>query len=241
MNDNTKFKKPNPFNHPLIQALLDIKRLLYSEGYELDNIDDILEELMDENNKLLRDRGSAIWDSHKFPDKSLKFIMSAIYDKCPQRFSLPLEEQALLGLMEHIQAQTSGGVVVKKGDFVKALKFTNTQRKNLQASLDHLTECGFLECIYRPPKGSKKPGVYKVNNNVSWIGNAEKTEISINVKNFDGKYKQTTETILLPNGKKMLCGTLSEVLPKQTSGEKKGIVAGNNNTNIGSELIKNSN
>ena len=147
MEDN-KRNNQNPYNNPLLQALLDVKRLLWDEGLDLDNIDDIIAEFQDKSNNDLRERANQIWQHHKFPEKSIKFMMSLIYDKCPERFSLPLEEQAILGLLERIQCQSTGGVIVKKGDFVNALNLTLTQRKKLQASLDHLTQLGFLTCIY---------------------------------------------------------------------------------------------
>ena len=150
--NNRNNNNQNPYNNPLLQALLDVKRLLWDEGLDLDNIDDIIAEFQDKSNNDLRERANQIWLHHQFPEKSIKFIMSLIYDKCPERFSLPLEEQAILGLLERIQCQGTGGVIVKKSDFVNVLNLTLTQRKKLQASLDHLTQLGFLTCIYRPPK-----------------------------------------------------------------------------------------
>ena len=164
----------------------------------------------------------------RFPEKSIKFMMSLIYDKCPERFSLPLEEQAILGLLERIQCQSTGGVIVKKGDFVNALNLTLTQRKKLQASLDHLTQLGFLTCIYRPPKGSKKPGIYTVNRGISWIGSSNDNAPALHIKDFTRTYNQTTETVILPDGKKMKCGTLSPYLPKQTPEQKNGVTADQN-------------
>ena len=227
MEDN-KRNNQNPYNNPLLQALLDVKRLLWDEGLDLDNIDDIIAEFQDKSNNDLRERANQIWQHHKFPEKSIKFMMSLIYDKCPERFSLPLEEQAILGLLERIQCQSTGGVIVKKGDFVNALNLTLTQRKKLQASLDHLTQLGFLTCIYRPPKGSKKPGIYTVNRGISWIGSSNDNAPALHIKDFTRTYNQTTETVILPDGKKMKCGTLSPYLPEQTPEQKNGVTADQN-------------
>lgn len=237
-----KLLKPNPYNHPLIQALLDIKRVLLAEGYDtLNDIDDILDEFMDEGNIELRERGNAIWQSHRYPDKSLKFIMSLTYDKCPERYALSLEEQAILGLMEHIQCQTTGGVIVKKKEFVDILNFTNTQRKRLQQNLDHLTECGFLKCIHKPIKGSKRPGIYLVNRKMSWIGCRDQTEspFSVNVPSFEKKYKQTSESVVLPDGKKLNCGTISEYIPTQPP-QKKGTATDQNDNSPAESAPKDS-
>ena len=53
MEDN-KRNNQNPYNNPLLQALLDVKRLLWDEGLDLDNIDDIIAEFQDKSNNDLR-------------------------------------------------------------------------------------------------------------------------------------------------------------------------------------------
>lgn len=204
--------KPNPYNNPITQALIDIKRVLWDLGITLTDIDDILEEM--NANEELRERASKLWLSHKFPDKSIKFIMSLIYDGCPERYELPVEEQAVLGLMERIQNQTNGAVAVYKTVFAKVLRLSDRQRKNLQRYLDHLTETGFLKCIYKPPKGSKKPGIYIVNRAVSWIGTSTDNVKDLKISN-PMAYKQIPETVILPDGKKIICGSLGEWLPEE--------------------------
>ena len=37
--------KPNPYNNPIAQALIDIKRVLWDLGITLTDIDDIIEEM----------------------------------------------------------------------------------------------------------------------------------------------------------------------------------------------------
>ena len=60
MEDN-KRNNQNPYNNPLLQALLDVKRLLWDEGLDLDNIDDIIAEFQDKSNNDLRERANQIW------------------------------------------------------------------------------------------------------------------------------------------------------------------------------------
>ena len=132
---------------------------------------------------------------------------------CPERYELPVEEQAILGLMERIQNQTSGAVAVYKTVFASVLHLNDRQRKSLQKYLDHLTEMCFLTCIYKPPRGSKKPGVYIVNRAVSWIGTGTDNAKGLKIKN-PGTYKQIPETVILPDGTKVICGTLGEI-PKK--------------------------
>ena len=86
-------KKPNQYNNPIVQALLDTKKLLWDEDIQLDNIDDIIEEF--ENNEHLRESATRLWTSHKIPDKSVRFIMSLVYNCCPERFELPRDEQLI--------------------------------------------------------------------------------------------------------------------------------------------------
>lgn len=207
-----KRKKPNPYNHPIAQALLDIKQVLWDLEIYLTDIDDIIEEI--NTNEEVRERALRLWLSHRFPEKSIRFIMTLIYDGCPERYELPIEEQAILGLMERIQNQTSGAVAVYKTVFASVLHLNDRQRKSLQKYLDHLTEMCFLTCIYKPPKGSKKPGVYIVNRAVSWIGTGTDNAKGLKIKN-PGTYKQIPETVILPDGTKVICGTLGEIPKKE--------------------------
>ena len=207
-----KQRKRNPYNHPIAQALLDIKQVLWDLEIYLTDIDDIVEEI--NTNEEVRERALKLWLSHKFPEKSIRFIMTLIYDGCPERYELPIEEQAILGLMERIQNQTSGAVAVYKTVFASVLHLNDRQRKSLQKSLDHLTEMCFLTCIYKPPRGSKKPGIYIVNRAVSWIGTGTDNAKGLKVKN-PGIYKQISETAILPDGTKVVCGTLGEIPKKE--------------------------
>ena len=75
MEDN-KRNNQNPYKNPLLQALLDVKRLLWDEGLDLDNIDDIIAEFQNKSNNDLRERANQIWQHHKFLEKSIKFMMS---------------------------------------------------------------------------------------------------------------------------------------------------------------------
>lgn len=207
-----KRKKSNPYNHPIAQALLDIKQVLWDLEIYLTDIDDIIEEI--NTNEEVRERALKLWLSHRFPEKSIRFIMTLIYDGCPERYELPIEEQAILGLMERIQNQTSGAVAVYKTVFASVLHLNDRQKKSLQKYLDHLTEMCFLTCIYKPPKGSKKPGVYIVNRAVSWIGTGTDNAKGLKIKN-PGTYKQIPETVILPDGTKVICGTLGEIPKKE--------------------------
>lgn len=106
-----------------------------------------------------------------------------------------------------IQDPRTGLVTVRKGVFADALHYTDTERKNMQKYLDDLTVKGFLQCIYR--QTNKKPGEYKVNQGVAWIGKQEKKELSkIHIPKFEAKYMIGKDTVIFADGTKMDSGTL---------------------------------
>lgn len=232
MAEKKRHKKQNQYNHPIAQALIDIKYVLWDMEICLTDIDDIIEEI--NTNEEVRVRALKLWLSHKFPEKSIKFIMTLIYDGCPERYELPIEEQAILGLMERLQNQTNGAVAVYKTVFASVLHLNDRQRKSLQKYLDHLTETGFLTCIYKPPKGSKKPGIYIVNRAISWIGTGTDNAKGLKISN-PKKYKQIPETVILPDGTKIVCGTLGQIPAEETQANKKEVSSDQDADPINSE------
>lgn len=200
-------KKPNPSNSSIIQALLDLKTALERCDMHLTDIDDILLECQKENS-VLQKTADQIQHSHKYPDKSIEFFQSLRYDQCPERFELTHQETVLLDLMERIQDPITGCVTVKKGTFAQALHYTDGERRNLQKYLDHLTELGFLTCIYR--QTNKKPGEYKINQSISWVGKRNKKKSHINIKGFTPQFSIGKATILADDGGKTDSRTLIE-------------------------------
>lgn len=201
-----KRQKPNLFNSSCLQALLDIQTAMERLGMGLTDIRDIIADFKEKDSEL-RETADQINHAHEYPDKSIGFFQSARYDKIQEFYELPRAEQILFVLMCSIQDPRTGLVTVRKGAFADALHYTDTERKNMQRYLDDLTVKGFLQCIYR--QTNKKPGEYKVNQGVAWIGKQEKKELSrIDIPKFEAKYMIGKDTVILADGTKMDSGTL---------------------------------
>lgn len=202
-----------------MQLLFDMKSVAcgMNDNDLLSQVDNLLQRFSEDND--LRNKVDAVFDVHCKSGwtKQVKFVQSATYDQCPERFALPDLEQRLLDLMERIQKPDNGVVFVHKGIFAEALHLTRTQRDKFQKSLDHLTETGFLSCLYKPVATNHRcPGVYRVNPNVTRIGKASLSFCSsaINVPDFDDRFCQSyCGTVVLPDGIQISGGTLLKRLP----------------------------
>lgn len=198
-------KKQNPYNSDTLQALLDIRTAIERNNSGLTDINDIIADMQTEQSTIRRD-ADQINHQHKFPDSSIGFSQTARYDQKALFYELPRGEQVLYNLMCDIQDPQSGYVTVIKGIYAKVLHFTDTESRNLQKYLDDLTEKGFLYCNYRPT--NKKPGEYKINQGVSWIGKRDKTQLT-KLKEFQSKYTIGKDTVILKDGTKVSSGKLT--------------------------------
>ena len=219
-----KRKKPNPFNSGCLQALLDVRAAIERMDLGLTDINDIIADMQQDESEL-RNTSDEINHSHEYPDKSIGFSQTARYDDRALFYELPRGEQALFNLMCDIQDPQTGFVTVIKGIFVEVLHFTNTERKNMQGYLDDLTEKGFLSCNYRPT--NKKPGEYKINQAISWIGKRDKPELD-KLQEFEAKYTIGKDTVVLPDGRKVNSGKL--ILIDKVGIQKNGVSAGHTDT-----------
>lgn len=219
-----KRKKPNPFNSGCLQAFLDVRAAIERMDLGLTDINDIIADMQQDESEL-RNTSDEINHSHEYPDKSIGFSQTARYDDRALFYELPRGEQALFNLMCDIQDPQTGFVTVIKGIFVEVLHFTNTERKNMQGYLDDLTEKGFLSCNYRPT--NKKPGEYKINQAISWIGKRDKPELD-KLQEFEAKYTIGKDTVVLPDGRKVNSGKL--ILIDKAGIQKNGVSAGHTDT-----------
>lgn len=232
-------KKQNPYNSDTLQALLDIRTAIERSNSGLTDINDIIADMQGEKSTIRRD-ADQINHQHKFPDSSIGFSQTARYDQKALFYELPRGEQVLYNLMCDIQDPQSGYVTVIKGIYAKVLHFTDTESRNLQKYLDDLTEKGFLYCNYRPT--NKKPGEYKINQGISWIGKRDKTQLT-KLKEFQSKYTIGKDTVVLKDGTKVSSGKLT--LLDLENVEKNGASAGHTDPKTepctGSEPHDNSN
>lgn len=232
-------KKQNPYNSDTLQALLDIRTAIERSNSGLTDINDIIADMQGEKSTIRRD-ADQINHQHKFPDSNIGFSQTARYDQKALFYELPRGEQVLYNLMCDIQDPQSGYVTVIKGIYAKVLHFTDTESRNLQKYLDDLTEKGFLYCNYRPT--NKKPGEYKINQGISWIGKRDKTQLT-KLKEFQSKYTIGKDTVVLKDGTKVSSGKLT--LLDLENVEKKGASAGHTDPKAepctGSESHDNSN
>lgn len=210
-NEKPKGKRINP-NNPycsnILQAICDAETIAARYGIEINTLQD-LRELINKNPDFRKDC-DALNNNHKYPDNVISFAQTRTYDECPVRFELPHPEQIILDLMERLQSP-DGYVTVSKSRFVEVLHLSDKDRKNLQVYIDHLVDMGFLKCIYKPPKGSKKPGEYLINRNVTWIGKREKEyPVTVQTQGFEPKYTRVKKEMTLPDGSKVISGTLDE-------------------------------
>ena len=213
-------KKPNPYNSDTLQALLDIRAAIEHNNSGLTDINDIIADMQTEQSTIRRD-ADQINHQHKFPDSSIGFSQTARYDQKALFYELPRGEQVLYDLMCDIQDPQSGYVTIIKGIYAQVLHFTDTEKRNLQKYLDDLTEKGFLFCNYRPT--NKKPGEYRINQGISWIGKRDKTQLT-KLQEFQSKYTIGKDTVVLKDGTKVSSGKLT--LLDLENVEKKGASAG---------------
>lgn len=207
-----------------MQAFLDVRAAIERMDLGLTDINDIIADMQQDESEL-RNTSDEINHSHEYPDKSIGFSQTARYDDRALFYELPRGEQALFNLMCDIQDPQTGFVTVIKGIFVEVLHFTNTERKNMQGYLDDLTEKGFLSCNYRPT--NKKPGEYKINQAISWIGKRDKPELD-KLQEFETKYTIGKDTVVLPDGRKVNSGKL--ILIDKAGIQKNGVSAGHTDT-----------
>lgn len=232
-------KKPNPYNSDTLQALLDVRTAIERGNSGLTDINDIIADMQGEKSTIRRD-ADQINHQHKFPDSSIGFSQTARYDQKALFYELPRGEQVLYDLMCDIQDPQSGYVTVIKGIYAQVLHFTDTEKRNLQKYLDDLTEKGFLFCNYRPT--NKKPGEYRINQGISWIGKRDKTQLT-KLKEFQSKYTIGKDTVVLKDGTKVSSGKLTLIDAENI--EKNGVSAGHTDPKTeprtGSEPHDNSN
>lgn len=198
-----------------LQALLDLE----SCGLGEITISDAIKQLQidaeqtDEEQEITRkvlQSLQELWNRHQFPDTSIKLLLLSIYDLAPAVHSCSLEAQCLLFLMLRVQWQNTGYVAVKKKVFGQRLGFSrNKIESKMSVYLQELEDIRAIKAIYIPPKGSDKPCVYQINQNMSKIGRGFKPQRISSQK--DNTYKRTKMDVAISQDSVLTCGTLDTI------------------------------
>lgn len=150
-----------------------------------------------------------LWNRHQFPDTSIKLLLLSIYDLAPAVHSCSLEAQCLLFLMLRVQWQNTGYVAVKKKVFGQRLGFSrNKIESKMSVYLQELEDIKAIKAIYIPPKGSDKPCVYQINQNMSKIGRGFKPQHLSSQKDV---YRRTKMDVAISQDSVLTCGTLDTI------------------------------
>lgn len=222
-------RDPNPLHLAQLQAL----NMLIKKGYSGD-IEDIRDQLIEESYSKPEKIKEMVaeWNAMRYPKEAITHLLLSIYEYFPQVHKATPEAQAIILLMIRIQPQSTGYVAVAKGAFAHVLGWGSKRAGRIQEYLDELTQIGAITPIYRAPdRGSKKPGIYKINDGFSKIGQGFKAS-RIKQKEDAGDYTQSTTTITLlkdTGREEYYCGTLVKTADmRKTTRDKKGASADQN-------------
>lgn len=224
----TDKRDPNPLHLAQLQAL----NMLIKKGYSGD-IEDIRNQLIEESYSEPEKIKQMVaeWNAMRYPKEAITHLLLSVYEYFPQVHKARPEAQAILLLMMRIQPQNTGYIAVVKGAFAKVLGWGSKRAGKIQEYLDELTEIGAITPIYKAPDGSKKPGVYKINDGFSKIGQGFKAS-HIKQKEDAGDYTQSTITITLlkdTGREEYYCGTLVKTADmRKTTRDKKRASADQN-------------
>lgn len=149
-----------------------------------------------------------LWNRHQFPDTSIKLLLLSIYDLFPAIHDCSLEAQCLFFLMLRVQWQNTGYVAVKKKVFGERLGFSrNKIESKMPVYLQELEDIKAIKAVYIPPRGSDKPCVYQINQDISKIGRGFKPQ-RISKKD---KYRRTKIDVAISQEQVLTCGTLDTI------------------------------
>lgn len=156
----------NPNNSTIIQAVLDIMAAADPIKHK-----DLLAELSRVTDALTNDRrlqhdADQKFHGHLYPDKSLTFAKTSLYNDCPERFQLSAEAQVIMGLFERTASQ-EGLVRIPQG--VIAAHF-RMGRATIRKAIDELVRYQFVVVYEKPPRGSKTPITYLIDKQVTCSG-----------------------------------------------------------------------
>lgn len=162
---------PNPYNHPLVQAILDFEKFSL-EYQDLAKFKDLFAELKDmiNHNSDLREKSRQYWNQHQYPDHVITFRKDVLFNECPEIFKLGFVEQSILTLLAKCVRSSSAYVVFHYKDIAEILNMNDRQKRKIRTYFDNLVKTKCLKAIYVPEPKSSRPAVYLINKNLSKVG-----------------------------------------------------------------------
>ena len=221
MND----KYMNPLHSPHLQAAIQLRKNGYTG--DIDDIADQLEEESVSNPEKIK-RMNDEWNATLYASKSIDHLMLSVLEYCPAIHKTSPEAQAILLLMIRTQEQATGLVELQKGIYAKVLGWGSKRAARIKDYLQELKDIKIISAIYEPPKGSSKPGIYKINHKFSKIGKGFK----VGLIGKTGEYVRHTSTVtMIINGKRqdLKFGSIQKIIVVDND-KKNGVSAGHTDT-----------
>lgn len=221
MND----KYMNPLHSPHLQAAIQLRRNGYTG--DIEDIADQLEEESVSNPEKIKKMNDE-WNATLYASKSIDHLMLSVLEYCPAIHKTSPEAQAILLLMIRTQEQATGLVELQKGIYAKVLGWGSKRAARIKDYLQELKDIKIIAAIYEPPKGSSKPGIYKINHKFSKIGKGFK----VGLIGKTGEYVRHTSTVtMIINGKRqdLKCGSIQKIIVVDND-KKNDVSAGHTDT-----------
>lgn len=169
--------KNNQYSSSTLQALLDIEKSIILANDN--NLNNLLMNVVSarkeyEKNRKLMKSADDIFDSHRYPDKSVTFCKLANFNK--NQIILNLSDGACKLLMFFIQVMSNDNCLeVNQSGLSNLFHIT---RKTLSKLIKELEEAG---CISKIVNRSKLRGnIYIINSEISRVGNNRKADMLYN-------------------------------------------------------------
>ena len=157
---------PNPTNSAVIQAVLDA--ITAAQESKDDTATAALQTALQalQRNKRVMHRADMIYNSHRYPDKSIKYTKTATYDQCPTRFCLSHNAQVVYDFLASIMTQ-QGLVRISQSYIADILRL---KRTSVRQAITELCQYHFVAVYSKPPRGSKTPPTYMIDRRIMRSG-----------------------------------------------------------------------
>lgn len=215
----------NPLHSPHLQAAIQLQK----NGYigDIEDIADQLEEESVSNPEKIKKMNDE-WNATLYASKSIDHLMLSVLEYCPAVHKTSPEAQAILLLMIRTQEQATGLVELQKGTYAKVLGWGSKRAARIKDYLQELKDIKIISAIYEPPKGSSKPGIYKINQRFSKIGKNFKVGLIGNQSEY-ARHTHTVTMIIDGQRKDLKCGSIQKIIVID-SDKKNDVSAGHTDT-----------